>query len=138
VPANGSFERLVARVTPWVGPAFVAMAVILLPWIVYLRITLPTQEIASHYRTAWVGFDVILATQLARTGIYAFRRREREQVRLHAAACSTLLSIDAWFDITTSPRSDLPVSIALAVLIELPLAFMCWQLARRYEGPKAT
>jgi hypothetical protein len=133
MPADGTFERLVARIAPWVGPAFVAMAVILLPWIVYLRMTLPTQAIASHYRTAWVGFDFILFSQLARTGIYAFRRRERELVRLHAAVCATLLTVDAWFDITTSPKSDLPVSIALAVLIELPLAFVCWQLARRYE-----
>ena len=133
MPATGARARLVARVTPWVGPAFVAMTIVLLPWIVYLRMTLPTQQIAAHYRTAWVGFDVILCSQLARTGTYAFRRREREQVRLHAAVCGTLLTVDAWFDITTSPKSDLPVSIALAALIELPLAYACWQLARHYE-----
>ncbi|HET9171009.1 MAG TPA: hypothetical protein VFN97_16345 [Actinospica sp.] len=131
------YAALVARIAPWVGPAFVAMAIVLLPWIVYLRLTLPTQQIASHYRTAWVGFDFILFSQLARTGIYAFRKREREQVRLHAAVCATLLTVDAWFDVTTSPKSDLPVSIALAVLIELPLAFVCWQLARHYRGSRA-
>ena len=131
---HARYAALVARIAPWVGPAFVAMAVILLPWIIYLRVTLPTQEIASHYRTAWVGFDAILFSQLARTGIYAFRKREREQVRLHAAVCATLLTVDAWFDVTTSPKSDLPVSIALAALIELPLAFVCWQLARHYQG----
>jgi hypothetical protein len=131
-------ERLVERVAPWVGPAFVAMALILLPWIAYLRTTLPKTELASHYRAAWVGFDFILCAQLARTGIYAFRKHEREQVRLHAAACATLLSVDAWFDITTSPKSEVWESVVLAALIELPLAFVCWQLARRYQGPEAS
>jgi hypothetical protein len=108
------------------------MSALLLPWIIYLHWSLPVQQTSSHYRTAWVGFDIILFGQLARTGAYALSKRFRGRVRPHAAACAALLSTDAWFDITTSPRSDLPVSIALAALVELPLAAFCWLLANRY------
>ena len=43
----------------WVGLAYLAMAVVLLPWIFYLHFTLPLQQVAQHYRLAWVGFDVL-------------------------------------------------------------------------------
>jgi hypothetical protein len=124
-------SRLPSWVTRWVGPAFLGMSVVLLPWIVYLRLSLPQQQMAAHYRTAWVGFDVILFGQLARTGIYAASARFRTRVRPHAAACAALLVADAWFDMTTSTRDQLPVSIAMAVLVELPLAAACWLLATR-------
>jgi hypothetical protein len=126
-----------------VGPAFLAMSAILLPWIVYLRLSLPTQQTAAHYRTAWVGFDVILLGQLARTGLYATREHLHPRVRPHAAACAALLTTDAWFDITTSPGNQLPLSIAMAALVELPLAAACWWLATSYaqtatpNGPDA-
>jgi hypothetical protein len=36
-----------------------------------------------------------------------------------------MLVVDAWFDIMTSPRSEVAEAITLAVLIELPLAAVC-------------
>ena len=36
-----------------------------------------------------------------------------------------MLVVDAWFDIMTSPRRQLPQAITSAVLIELPLAGLC-------------
>lgn len=115
----------------WVGPAYIAMALILVPWIVYLRATLPTQEMATHYRLAWVGFDVIEFGQLVRTGLYAIVPRWRDRMRQHAAASAALLIVDAWFDCTTSPSNQLVSSIVMAVLVELPLAGLCWWLALR-------
>lgn len=115
----------------WVGPAYIIMGLILVPWIVYLRATLPTQEMATHYRLAWVGFDVLEFGQLVRTGLYAIVPRRRYRMRQHAAACAALLSVDAWFDCTTSPSNQLLSSVAMAVLIELPLAGICWWLALR-------
>ena len=120
----------------WVGPAYIAMALILVPWIVYLRATLPTQEMATHYRLAWVGFDVIEFGQLVRTGLYAIVPRWRDRMRQHAAASAALLIVDAWFDCTTSPSNQLVSSIVMAVLVELPLAGLCWWLALR-ELPAA-
>jgi len=107
------------------------MGLILVPWIVYLRATLPTQEMATHYRLAWVGFDAIEFGQLVRTGLYAIVPRWRDRMRQHAAASAALLIVDAWFDCTTSPSNQLVSSIVMAVLIELPLAGLCWWLALR-------
>ena len=134
MPDRQQLSALISsRVEGAVGPAFLAMSVLLVPWIVYLRLSLPAQQVAAHYRTAWVGFDVILFGQLARTGLYAMRARLRPRVRPHAAACAALLITDAWFDITTSAAADLPISIVMAGLVELPLAAACWWLATRYR-----
>lgn len=130
---TASERRSVPR---WVGPAYIIMALILVPWIFYLRYTLPVSQVATHYRLAWVGFDVIEFGQLIRTGIYALVPRWRYRMRPHAAACAALLTIDAWFDCTTSPASQLPASIAMAVLVELPLAGICWWLALRAPEKK--
>ena len=65
----------------WVGPAYIAMALILLPWIIYLHATLPLQQVSQHYRLAWVGFDVLEFGQLIRTGLYAVVPRWRFRVR---------------------------------------------------------
>ena len=119
----------------WVAPLYIVLSVVMLPWIVYLYHSLPQREFSEHYRAAWVGFDALLFGQLARTGIYALNTRWQGRVRHHASASATLLVVDAWFDITTSARSEVPVSIPEAVLVELPLAALCWWLATRPPGP---
>ena len=40
------------------GPAFLLCSVALIPWIVYLALSLPSRQVSSHYDVAWVGFDV--------------------------------------------------------------------------------
>lgn len=112
-----------ARVTRWAGPAFILFSVIMLPWTVYLGYTLPARQRSPHYDVAWVGFDVLLLLALAATGCLAVRRSG--YLALAAAATATMLVVDAWFDVMTSPRRQLPQSLTLAVLIELPLAAIC-------------
>lgn len=134
--AGGQVEPAAAGAIPrWVGPAYIVMGLILLPWIIYLRFSLPLQQVAAHYRTAWVGFDVLEFAQLTRTGLYALMPRWRYRMRPHAAACAALLTADAWFDCTTTPNNQLLSSIAMAVLVELPLAGICWWLAQRDPTP---
>ena len=112
-----------ARLVRWVGPAFVLFSVIMVPWTVYLGYSLPSRQRSPHYDIAWVGFDVMLLVALAGTGYFALRRSR--YLATAAAATATLLTIDAWFDIMTSPRRQFAEAIALAVLIELPLAALC-------------
>ena len=51
-----------------------------------------------------------------------------------ATAAATLLVVDAWFDImTSSTHLELAIAIGEAVLIELPLAGLCYLLARDAE-----
>ena len=119
------------RVVRWVGPAFVLFSVIMVPWTIYLGYSLPMREDSPHYDIAWVGFDALLLVALAGTGYFAIRRSG--YLAIVAAATATLLVVDAWFDIMTSPRREIPEAIVLAVLIELPLAGLCAWLSYHTE-----
>jgi hypothetical protein len=112
-----------ARLVRWVGPAFTLFSAILLPWTIYLGYSLPSRQRSPHYGIAWVGFDVMLLVVLASTAYFALRRSR--YLATAAATTATMLIVDAWFDIMTSPRHQLPEAITLAVLIELPLAAVC-------------
>jgi hypothetical protein len=112
-----------ARLVRWVGPAFVLFSVVMVPWTIYLGYSLPSRQRSPHYDIAWVGFDVMLLVALACTGYFALRRSR--YLATAAAATATMLTVDAWFDIMTSPRHQLPEAITLAVLVELPLAGVC-------------
>jgi hypothetical protein len=109
----------------------VLFSVIMLPWTIYLGYSLPTRQDSPHYDMAWVGFDVLLLVALAGTGYFAIRRSA--YLAIAAAATAALLVVDAWFDIMTSPRRELPEAIALAVLVELPLAGLCAWLSYHTE-----
>jgi hypothetical protein len=51
-----------------------------------------------------------------------------------ATAAAALLVVDAWFDVmTSSTHLELAIAIGEAVLIELPLATLCYLLARDAE-----
>jgi hypothetical protein len=115
----------------WIGPAFVLFAAALVPWTVYLGLTLPDREVSHHYNIAWVGFDVLLLVALGATGYFALRHSR--YLALTSAAAATLLVVDAWFDILTSPRHELMQAIVLAVLVELPLAVVCAGLSYHTE-----
>ena len=67
-----------------------------------------------------MGFDLVLGAALALTAWAAVRRRQ--VVVLTALVSATLLACDAWFDILTAAGPDRWVSLATAVLVELPLA----------------
>ncbi len=109
---------------------YTAAAALLLPWIVYLAITLPRHQFDRHYRAAWVGFDVILVIVIARTAYLAFRLDPR--VQFPATATAVLLLVDAWFDVTTSGgRSQTFEALLLAVLVEIPCALFTLYLAHQ-------
>lgn len=113
----------------WVSSAFLACAVLLVPWVAYLAITLPARATAEHYRYAWVGFDVLLVVTLLRVSWLVYRRDP--QVVLAATVAATLLLTDAWFDVATATGSLRGAAIASAVLLEIPGAVLCAVLARR-------
>jgi hypothetical protein len=107
-----------ARRLAWI---YAAAALALMPWIAYLAITLPKRDLDTHYRAAWVGFDLLLIAAIARTAYLAFRMDPR--VQLPATATATLLIVDAWFDITTAGgRGATAEAILLAAVFEIPAA----------------
>lgn len=111
----------------WVAPLFAVLGVATVPWTVYLSMTLPQHARITTYRTAWVGFDVILVIALLATAHAAWRGHWG--VGLVASATATLLVVDAWFDVTTSSSVEFVSAMLSAVLVELPLALLCTWIA---------
>jgi hypothetical protein len=106
-----------------------AAAVALLPWIVYLAVSLPKRNLDLHYRAAWVGFDLLLGFAIVRTAYMAHKVDQR--VQFPAVATATLLIVDAWFDVTTSSsRQQFLQALLLAAFFELPAAGFSLYLAR--------
>lgn len=119
-------------VPAWTAPLFLVLAVLLIPWIVYLGLELPERATSSHWDIAWVGFDAMEFVALALTGWLAHRRST--WVEMAATAAAVMLIIDAWFDVTTANGGwNLLQAIVLGVGIELPLAAVSLWIARHAE-----
>jgi len=116
-------------IPPWTAPALFACAVVLIPWTALLFATLPRHYVANHWDVAWGGFDIGLGLALATTAVVVVRRSPYAEVT--ATITGTLLVCDAWFDVLTSRgASDIAQAAASALLIELPLAALCFWMAR--------
>lgn len=103
---------------------------VLVPWTVYLAISLPDRFEARHWPWVWVGFDVMLLVTLAGAGVALWLRRQVLVPLSFVAA--TLLLCDAWFDVSLSwGKADVWASAASAVLVEVPLAVLLITRARR-------
>jgi len=92
----------------------------LIPWIVYLSITLPDRYIANNWIATWVGFDTLLLLFMASTAVLGLLRRQL--LILTGFTTGVLLVCDAWFDVMTAAPSDRWLSVLTAALGELPLA----------------
>jgi hypothetical protein len=107
----------------WIGGLLLLIAVTLVPWILYLTVTLPSRHVTFHYDLAWIGFDVGLTAAFAATA-WAVLRGSKWLVPI-AAVAGTMLCCDAWFDVVTSHGTGFLEAIAEAALAELPLAALC-------------
>ena len=104
--------------------------IVLFGWIIVLILTLHRHYTATHWRFAWVGFDLLLLGAFALTG-WAFWRG-RQIVIAFLLVTGSLLCCDAWFDVILDlGTSGIWESVASAAIIELPLAFVMFQAARR-------
>jgi hypothetical protein len=92
----------------------------LVPWTVYLAITLPDKYIAHNWPATWVGFDILLLVFMVATAILGVLRRQL--LVLTAFTTGILLVCDAWFDVMTAAPADRWLSVLTAALGELPLA----------------
>lgn len=107
---------------------FLAVALLLLPWTVWLSWVLPSRHVSEHWDLAWAGFDVALAFAVAATGIGVYRRATWLQGA--AAAAGAMLLADAWFDITLSSGGTSRMgAVAEALVSEIPLALLAFWIA---------
>ena len=103
---------------------------VLVGWIIVLLFTLHRSFHSHYWRPAWVGFDIVLLFGFAATG-WAFWRG-RQIVIACLLVTATLLCCDAWFDVILDlGTSGQWVSIASALVVELPIAFLMFGAARR-------
>ena len=103
---------------------------VLVGWIIVLVLTLGRNYTATHWRLAWVGFDVVLLAAFAATG-WAFWRG-RQIVIAFLLITATLLCCDAWFDVILDlGSSGVWVSIVSAIIVEIPLALLMFNASRR-------
>ena len=104
--------------------------IVLFGWIIVLVLTLHRHYTATHWRFAWVGFDLLLLGAFALTG-WAFWRG-RQIVIAFLLVTGALLCCDAWFDVILDLGTNgVWESVASAAVIELPLACLMFQAARR-------
>ena len=104
-------------------------SIAMIPWLVYLSLTLPQYYVAHNWTATWVGFDVLLVAFMLATAVFGYLRR---QVLLFFAFTSGVLLIcDAWFDLMTAGPDDLWLSVVTALLIEVPLAVFMIRGAQR-------
>lgn len=102
----------------------------MIPWTIYLAITLPGHFHAHNWRLAWVGFDIVLIIMLGFTAWAAWRGRQ--VLILASIVMSTLLLCDAWFDISTSfNTSSQGLAIFTALIGNFPASIFFGFLARR-------
>jgi hypothetical protein len=113
---------------------FLAAALVLVPWLGWLAISLPCRYLSRHWGITWAGFDAGLAVGLASTGFAALRHAP--WLDRAAVATATLLAADAWFDVLTS-RGAAAFALATteALAVELPLALLCIWVARASATP---
>lgn len=120
----------------WFGPLASCVAIGIVPWIVYLALTLPGHQRTVDYDIAWVGFDCAMAVVLAALAYCALKRKPATGPL--AAVAATFLVIDAWFDIvTTDDGADLVLAAVSAAVAELPLAIICAWVAVNAERVRA-
>jgi len=114
-----------------VGVLFSVVACLCLAaWIIVLALTLHRSFHTHYWRGAWVGFDIFEFLGFAVTAWALWRGRQIAIAFLLITA--TLLCCDAWFDVILDTGThDIWGSLASAVFIELPLAFLMFNGARR-------
>ncbi len=129
-----------ARLSSFLAVGLAAAGVGLLPWMIYLAVSLPVHTTAWHWPAAWIGLDALKAGGLIGTGVLLLRRDAR--YCLIAMATAGVLLADAWFDVATAaPGADALSSLLMAMFAEVPAAALCIGLAvtglRRSSGPAA-
>jgi hypothetical protein len=119
-----------SRRAQFVSLLFLTGAVALLPWTLFLGLTLPAKYHANHWRLLWTGFDAgLIGVLLLAAWAAWFRRQILASI---AIVAGTLLICDAWFDMVTSfGHRDEWLTLLTGFGVELPLGVYFFWLYRR-------
>jgi hypothetical protein len=84
-------------------------ALFMIPWTVYLDLTLPENYTVSNWPLTWLGFDSLLVVFMAATATLTWLHRQ--VLVFPAFTTGILLLCDAWFDVTTASPGELQAAI---------------------------
>ncbi len=109
---------------------FLVGAATLIPWTVFLALSLPPRYESGHWRLLWTGFDGALISVLLLAAWAAWYRRA--VLASLTIVAGTLLICDAWFDMVTSfGQRDEWLTMLTGFGAELPLGIFFFWLYRR-------
>lgn len=97
-------------------------AVVLVPWIAYLGVTLPSSYTTTHWSGTWQGLDVGLVVALAATAVSTWRGWP--SAPLWAGGAGVLMLADAWFDLSLSTTGADRVWSVVCACVEVPVALL--------------
>jgi hypothetical protein len=136
-------ERAVRR---WLPIVLRTAAVLLVPWIVVLGLTVKGHFGARNLSNSWVWLDVMEVSALLL--LAALVRRRHRATSPIASATAVLLGLDAFFDLWSAHRgsayllaqvlaysAELPSALVLTVLSWYSLAWAGGSPATRPDGP---
>ncbi|MFC0623586.1 hypothetical protein [Kribbella deserti] len=118
--APGSRPSRARRLLPYL---LLAAGLIELPWLTLLAFQLPSATNNDAWVYVWVLLDACEAVGLILTGLLYRRRSPRAAA--FGLPTAALLVIDACLDIATTDGREHLAALAMAALIELPLAIAC-------------
>ena len=116
------------RLPRWVAALYGVLAVVTIPWAIYLGLTLPTRYSSRHWDISWVGLDVAIVLLLILNAIYSYL--ESKWLVMSATATTALLLVDGWFDVMSAHAGKpLAGALSMALLVEFPLALLTFRVA---------
>jgi len=127
---NRSRNKIKLNIPQWVSTVYIILAILLVPWTVYLSITLPRRHVQPHWDVLWVGLDIGILMLFLLTGYFASIKSRLVIISLSATA--SFLLVDSWFDLASARSGNqFKQSLFLALFVEIPLSILGFYLAFR-------
>jgi hypothetical protein len=130
-------DKVRLHIPKWAGKVYIVLSLILLPWTIYLMISLPTRRITHHYDISWAGFDIAMLAGLLATAIFGYIHSK--WIIISATIVATMMLTDAWFDILSErPGAGMTRALVMAFFVEIPLALLSYGIAWRVIAKHVT
>ena len=111
-----------------VATLLVGAGLLLVPWLFYISVTLPSSTRAHNWSVMWTGIDAAEAVGLTVTGLFMWRHSRYRGIP--AAFTAAVLILDAWVDVTSSAAGHATeMAVVMALAVEIPVAIVCLALA---------
>lgn len=119
---------IILHIPTWVTKVYIMLAAVLLPWTIYIGLSLPSRHLSVNWDVSWTGLDIGIIIALLATGLLAYHRSI--WVVIAAASAGSLLLVDAWFDVLSEHSVAMfHQALIVAFVFEIPLAAMSYYLA---------